>query len=211
MLGSATREPRLSATHRFALPRLLDGEISLPRQQNAITLGRLMSLTSTQKEQAYALALGVERGLVTFEETVQWADALLVAMPMPNPELIEVSATPARSPLDIVMPLRALGVDADCTASVRRLLTHLHLKFRQQPDSLPLITAALERLALDGLAPNDETAQIMSQLDDARQLAEAGIYGTIDEVARALDQFLSDESSGELIDAPPVLDSSSVP
>lgn len=149
----------------------------------------------TAKNQAEALRICLNAGFVTPEEVVAWADNVIQLGEVPSLELIELSLGLGR-PLDSTLDTLAAMPGVACKAEVARaVLCKMAQVFERNPATGPGIARVLYQMYLDGTVTSVEAAAQMSRLDDAFDLAEAGHWGTTDEVTAELGEFLSEWTS----------------
>jgi hypothetical protein len=149
------------------------------------------SILRDVKEQAEALRVGLLAGYVGPNEVVTWADNLIVATDVPEPEIIAVSLVGSCSANDVARALAAIpGVG--CREKVAELVLRQMAKaIQRDPKAARSIARMLFQMYQDGIIPSEQAGLQMSRLDDAFDLAESGTWGTPEEVLAELVEFLA--------------------
>jgi|GEM_PF-793483 len=150
-------------------------------------------MTPRIPEVAAVLALSIEFGLDEAREGVDWACELVAVLSAPSEELVEIAGLVRPHPLDVVGLLRQIPGAIDERRVFQKVLAKLRRVLSTQPSTWPGLTTVLEQMALRGYVP-DSLAGPCLRLDDARLLAESGVYGTLEEVRSELIDFLEQES-----------------
>ncbi len=158
-----------------------------------------MNSNTILKEEAYALAVAVEAGLASVDVAISWADRLIAVAPRIPGVLLAVSMPQNGHPQDVVRPLKELAAGVEPGRAVRRVIALMRERFITDPEAYPKLTADLERLALQGIVPNEQAASQMARLDDARLLAEAGTYGSPADILHEFSVFLENESAPDFL------------
>jgi hypothetical protein len=136
------------------------------------------------------LAIATQQGLVPPSVGVDRACELVIANTAPDALVLELAGLVRPHPLDVVGILRRIAVGADTALVFQRVAALLKRLLVDDPGTLSRITFMLEQLALQGCIPDAAASECLG-FDDARLLAEAGTYGTIEEVRRDLSEFLT--------------------
>jgi hypothetical protein len=153
------------------------------------------------REQAEYLRLALAMGLISPDAVVVWADRVIDATDDPPIEVIEVSLSGGRSPVEVMDLLRLVPGAGDLGAAAHRALGLLRRRVRD--GSVPSDRAAEMLWAYSNWAtvPEDERLWAVN-LTDAVECLHLG-YGTPDTVRSEILAFLdqhatvpSDEPSG---------------
>ncbi len=150
-------------------------------------------MTPLDRDYVKALELMVEHGLAEAQEAIDWACNVVVESANPPEEVLEIAGAIRPHPLDVVNMLRQFPGSADSTRTFRKVLTRIQALLRSRPGALPVVTMALERMALGGEVP-EEFAGYCYGLDDTRYLAEEGVYGNIEKLRSELLMFIEAEA-----------------
>lgn len=150
-------------------------------------------MTPEIPEAAAVLALSIEFGLDEAREGVDWACELVAALPEPSEKLLELAGLVRPHPLDVIGLLRQIPGPIDERRAFRKLLAKFRRVLLTQPSEWLAVTKTLEQMALRGYVPESLSGPCL-RLDDARLLAESGVYGTLEEVHSDLIDFLEKES-----------------
>jgi hypothetical protein len=132
---------------------------------------------------------GIEAGLLPMESAKEWAFSLIAQRSNPSIEIIEI-ATAGRRELAI-SSLRPAAIGADLALAGRMLLATLHDQLRL--GQVPLRSSL--RMAIQiasSTCPGSQAYYDFDLLEDELSLAENGMYGTVDEVAKSTLAALSD-------------------
>jgi hypothetical protein len=148
------------------------------------------------KEQAEALRVGLLAGYVLPDEIVSWADGLIAAGDVPEPELIEVSLSGRKSVDELARALKAIKGDVYRPRLARVILGQMAAAVRRDAATGRAVARQLEQMYFEDLVPSPEARDQMGRLDDAFALAESGSWGTLAEVQTELVEFLSEWTKG---------------
>jgi hypothetical protein len=144
------------------------------------------------KEQAESLRVGLLAGYVSPTEVVAWADGLIAAGGVPEPELIEVSLGGGKPVDELARALSAMRGQARRPRLAGVILRQMAAAVRRDATTARAVAHQLYQMWLDDLVPSAEARAQMGRLDDAFALAESGTWGTLDEVQAELVAFLSE-------------------
>ena len=153
--------------------------------------GELMPLSDV-KEQAEALRVGLLAGYVTPTEVVAWADGLIAADGLPEPELIEVSLGGGKPVDELARALNEIRGEVRRPLLARAILGQMAAAVRRDAATGRAAARQLYQMWLDDLVPSPEARTQMIRLDDAFNLAESGTWGTLDKVQAELVEFLAE-------------------
>ena len=113
-------------------------------------------------------------GMVETSEVIAWADAWIWRLDEYPDVLVDVSLGASRD-CDLFAALAELAekpISNEVLALLCRMMAAFVLKY---PEKLETVTQLLERLALDGVFPEEGRSEAL-RFDDARCLAEDGIF-----------------------------------
>jgi len=147
-----------------------------------------------QKEDAEVLRHGLLAGCRTVADVVAWADSIIAADTRPDIAIIEVATSARRSRGDVMALLRTVPGDYDPVTVVRRFMADLRVALTAEPNRGPEIADHLYQLAISGELPLEQFGQEPYSFGDRFDLAQSGIYGTNEDVLRALDAYLARHS-----------------
>src|SRR5687767_4871764 len=105
---------------------------------------------SAVKEQAEALRLGLLAGYVTPDEVVAWADGLIAAGGVPEPELIAVSLGGGKPVAELARALDAFRGEVSRPRLVRVILGQMARAVRREAAAGPAVARQLFQMRLEG-------------------------------------------------------------
>jgi hypothetical protein len=150
-------------------------------------------LSPQLREHADALALAIEHGLAEVREASDWASEIVADDACPSGALLELAGAVRPNAPDVVRMLRTIAGACDAMAVFRKFLARLRDAVRARPEAWPQITRLLEQLAILDQVPTALAGRCYS-FDDARNLADQGVYGSVEAVEAELRAFLETES-----------------
>lgn len=150
-------------------------------------------MTPQLREYADALALAIEHGAAETGEASDWACEMVADDARAPDELLELAGAVRPNAPDVVRMLRAIAGECDAMAVFRKFLARLRDAARARPEGWPQIARLLEQLAILDQVPTALAGRCYS-FDDARSLADQGVYGSVEAVEAELRAFLETES-----------------
>jgi hypothetical protein len=126
------------------------------------------------RDEAEALATGLEIGACDVAEVIAWSDAQLLREDPPPAALCDVSVSQERYPQDVAGLLRQLPGVPDKRTAGRLLLTLIDAKLAKDPSRGYQIALALYRMALADEIEDPRVKEIGWWAWDALDLADAG-------------------------------------
>src|SRR5262245_21168144 len=142
------------------------------------------------KTEAEALKLAVSAGVVPISEAIAWADAQISATVVPPIALIDVSLSAPAGIGGVVAALGRIPGEVNPTAISLRAFTFMGTALERDPGLLRNVVVALERMAIENIAPTDTARNDMFGFDDQLTLAEQQIFGTPESVLADVKTFL---------------------
>lgn len=150
--------------------------------------------------EAELLRCGFDVGYYEKRDIERWADKQIAAIDNPRAELLDLSMLRQVHPHDVMNKLKSLASSAP-SSSTRTRIGFVGLALNRKRISLTNAIRLLDEMTSVPGVTEEEASRIYC-LDDARDLAIAGISGNLADVERELHNFLSpyaDElAAGEL-------------
>lgn len=138
--------------------------------------------------------LGIETGICTADAAREWALSVIAEMDEPPGEIIEVSW---RKPLpQLISDLNSVRGDVDLETAGRWLLSILsHSMSSSSSNPRTVLTGAKQiALSMSGHIRDTELYSLFSTLEDVLDLAESGVFGTVDGCKAEILEMLSRHS-----------------
>ncbi len=133
---------------------------------------------------------GLASGLLSKEEVIDWADEIITRDETPDIFFIDLALSSSKSTKDICHYINDFLNFENPVINGRPLLGLLYKKFHDKEITLEQTVHKLFRLKFEALFTQKEEGCIYS-IDDALVCAKQGIYGTVEDVHREVDLFLS--------------------
>jgi hypothetical protein len=146
-------------------------------------------MSNSTTTEADVLRCGYDVGYFNKSDIERWADRLIAATEAPCYELLDLSILRNAHPLDVMKLLRSLGA-ADPAATLETQVGFIALLYTTQQITTQLAIRGLFALVHEPGTTADQESHIY-YLDDGYDLAVAGTYGTMDDIERELNDFLS--------------------
>jgi hypothetical protein len=124
---------------------------------------------------------------------MDWACELVIREASPSPELLELAGAVRPDAPDVVRMLCTIADRPDPSIVFRKFLGMVRDAVRARPDLWKVVTGMLEQLAIQERVPA-ALADRCYGLDDARILAEEGMFGAADAVEAEVRAFVETES-----------------
>ncbi|MCL1696992.1 MULTISPECIES: hypothetical protein [unclassified Lysinibacillus] len=145
------------------------------------------------KVTAEVYRLGILIGFYTVQDIIKWADNVIERLDHPPYEVIEVSLSSQKKPIDVCSKLKLFneGLNNDDLPSkiLLGLLNDYFLSTNNASDVFSMLTRLIDHLQLE--ESNEWIEREMVYLSDAFYLADQHIYGDLKEVENNLKNFLS--------------------
>jgi hypothetical protein len=147
------------------------------------------------KDEAEELRRAIVAGVATVAEAAAWADRVIAGEAHPHPAVIAVGLAAARPPAEMVSLLGGVPGEADPTWVMRRLLGRMLRALDAAPARGAGLAREIDRMARDGDLPEEPFGSEAFLLDDAFELARAGISGSEAEALGRLRRYLTDHAA----------------
>jgi len=140
---------------------------------------------------ALELKLSIEAGLVEPVEIIAWADDTLMANKKYDDDLANISIASDIRPKNLMILLGRLVDQADEYAAMRRTMARMHDALLSDPYRAHEFTRFLESFWIKHGYNVPSDMSFIVGIEDDFQLAEQGIYGTVEEATQSLINYLS--------------------
>ena len=130
-----------------------------------------------RRDEAEALAVGLDLGYVSVLEVIRWADDVIESGPAAHHSVCEVSLMLGRHPLDVAAALRTIPGSPDARAVERLITGHLAALLDKDLSRAHKVAAALFGLSLDGRIADPDLQAMGGWMDAVLHDAEDGIVG----------------------------------
>ena len=144
----------------------------------------------TQRDEAEALAIALEAGVIEVSAAIRWADQVIEACSDPTSEVVAVSLATKAPAAEMAHLLRNTPGELSQPRAARRALLFMMMALESGRVSSKYIARSLYGMWLRGGAPCEDAEGAMSRLDDAFYLATEGMIGTVAEAEVELRDFL---------------------
>lgn len=125
---------------------------------------------------AATLRVGLQLGLVTVTEVVNWADERLSVSTAPSEDLAELSLMTAADPRDIISRLRRMSPGISAIDALPAALARGVERIRADPSLGPVVARGLYQLYVEANYQVPPELVSMGQFEDRYSLAKQGIY-----------------------------------
>ena len=139
--------------------------------------------------EADVLRCGYDVGFFDKSDIERWADCQITAIDNPPTELLDLSMVRQTHPIDVMNLLRTLGA-VDPATTIQIQIGFLGLLREKHKINTQLAIRGLWALVHESGITQEEESQIY-YLDDGFDLAITGTYGTIHDIERDLNDFVS--------------------
>ncbi|HDR6758808.1 TPA: hypothetical protein QCV70_005825 [Bacillus cereus] len=140
---------------------------------------------------AEVLSIGLQIGLFSKIEIIDWADQTIEALDSPSIEIIEVSLSSNDKLVDIVPKLKNVKGTYDKKLPVKIILGLLWDKFILNEENVleikPFISNLIHNNCCEGFSYVDEQ---LYNFNEEINLAADNIYGDLDDISQELKSFL---------------------
>ncbi|OWT48605.1 hypothetical protein [Bacillus sp. K2I17] len=141
---------------------------------------------------AEVLSIGLQIGLFSKTEIIDWADQTVEALDSPSIEIIEVSLSSNDKLVDIVPKLKNVKGTYDKKLPVKIILGLLWDKFILNAENVlkikPFISNLIHNNCFEGFSYVDEQ---LYNFNEEINLAADNIYGSLEDISQELKSFLS--------------------
>ncbi|GGA48818.1 hypothetical protein [Psychrobacillus lasiicapitis] len=142
------------------------------------------------KLNAEVYRIGVSIGLLTVEDIVKWADAVIDQSDAPPYELIELSLSAKKKIDDITLSLMEIRGDFNDNDLPPKIILGLLNEYLNRPEDIASVIEKMDKL-IKYLSDSDEWIVMeIHFLSDGYYLAEKNIFGDLKEVHTDLKEFL---------------------
>ena len=136
-------------------------------------------------QQAHQLKLGLEAGVVEREEIISWADRIL--MDYDYDDDVANVALAVNAPLKQLASLLGQVIDqSDELVAIRCIMGRMYEILREHPERAHEFSRFLEHFWIQQGYDVPEDISFIAGIEDEFQLAEQGVYGTVEEATRSL-------------------------
>lgn len=139
--------------------------------------------------EADVLRCGYDVGYFNKADVERWADRQIAVTEVPCAGLLDLSMIRHTHPIDVMKLLLSLGA-ADPAAIIETQIGFIGLLFRKQQITTRLAIHGLFALAHEPGTTADQKSHI-DYLEDGYDLAVAETYGTMNDIERELNDFVS--------------------
>ena len=150
--------------------------------------------TLGQRDDAEALAIALEAGVVTVGEAIRWADREIESSAGASAEVIAVSLATKAAPAEVAHLLRSIPGELSRSQASRRALLYAKAALESGRASPTTIARSLHQMYWTGNVPCEDAGGTMAWLDEGFYLASEGIAGTVAEVEAELRDFLREHA-----------------
>lgn len=150
----------------------------------------------TYREQAEELRLVLAMGLIDVADVIRWADAAIESEANPPPWMFDVSLAANERSDAVRSRLRDIAEGIDITAPTQQALSRLARAFRSGKMA-PLAAAEKLMLWVNSAQLSYETRVEAFTVKFIAEDVADGLYGSLDDVAHAIDQFLTRHVAAE--------------
>ncbi|MDA2157875.1 MULTISPECIES: hypothetical protein [Bacillus cereus group] len=141
---------------------------------------------------AEVLSIGLQIGLFSKTEVIDWADQTIEALDSPSIEIIEVSLSSNDKLVDIVLKLKNVKGAYDKKLPVKIILGLLWDRFILNEENVlkikPFISNLIHNNCCEGFSYVDEQ---LYNFNEEINLAADNIYGDLEDISQELKSFLS--------------------
>ncbi len=146
------------------------------------------------KDEAEKLRIGLLGRWRTIPEIMAWADDILMSELSPPPQIIDLSMSKMRHPVDVAHLLDDIPGIVDRVAIMRECLGDLRSWMGDNTDRGEQAARYLYTLANAGMLPETEFGYEPYGFDDMFSLARTGVYGTVMDALKYLQDWLGTNS-----------------
>ncbi|MBZ4223891.1 hypothetical protein LAE98_17835 [Bacillus wiedmannii] len=141
---------------------------------------------------AEVLRIGLQIGLFSKTEVIEWADHTIETLDSPSIEIIEVSLSSNDKLVDIVSKLKNIKGTYDKKLPVKIILGLLWEKFMINEENVlkiqPFISNLIHNNCCEGFSSVDEQ---LYNFNEEINLAADNIYGNLEDISQEIKSFLS--------------------
>ena len=141
---------------------------------------------------AEVLRIGLQIGLFSKTEFIEWADHTIETLDSPSIEIIEVSLSSNDKLIDIVSKLKNIKGTSDQKLPVKIILGLLWEKFMINEENVlkikPFISDLIHNNCCEGFDYVDEQ---LYNFNEEIKLAADNIYGNLEDISQEIKSFLS--------------------
>ncbi|UDV85104.1 hypothetical protein [Bacillus cereus] len=141
---------------------------------------------------AEVLRIGLQIGLFSKTEVIEWADHTIETLDSPSIEIIEVSLSSNDKLVDIVSKLKNIKGTSDQKLPVKIILGLLWEKFMINEENVlkikPFISDLIHNNCCEGFDYVDEQ---LYNFNEEIKLAADNIYGNLEDISQEIKSFLS--------------------
>ncbi|KMP50169.1 hypothetical protein [Bacillus cereus] len=141
---------------------------------------------------AEVLRIGLQIGLFSKTELIEWADHTIETLDSPSIEIIEVSLSSNDKLIDIVSKLKNIKGTSDQKLPVKIILGLLWEKFMINEENVlkikPFISDLIHNNCCEGFDYVDEQ---LYNFNEEIKLAADNIYGNLEDISQEIKSFLS--------------------
>ncbi|MEN8646166.1 hypothetical protein ACS2MN_15610 [Bacillus cereus group sp. BceL062] len=141
---------------------------------------------------AEVLRIGLQIGLFSKTEVIEWADHTIETLDSPSNEIIEVSLSSNDKLVDIVSKLKNIKGTYDKKLPVKIILGLLWKEFTINEENVlkiqPYISDLIHNNCCEGFDYVDEQ---LYNFDEEVKLAADNIYGNLEDISQEIKSFLS--------------------
>jgi hypothetical protein len=128
-------------------------------------------------------------GLITDSDVIAWADRIIDRTDAPDSEIIDLSLSGHNNSYEIISILNNLAAGSDRFAAMRMVLGEMYEVLNKDISHFKDFAIALWHFVVENTYNLPEEFYFFYVVDDELDLAEAGIYGSVDELCK---QFIQD-------------------
>ncbi|PFU90809.1 hypothetical protein COK92_20690 [Bacillus anthracis] len=141
---------------------------------------------------AEVFRIGLQIGLFSKTEVIEWADHTIETLDSPSNEIIEVSLSSNDKLVDIVSKLKNIKGTYDKKLPVKIILGLLWEKFMMNKENIlriqPFISNLVHYNCCEGFDYEDEQ---LYNFNEEINLAADNIYGDLEDISQEINRFLS--------------------
>ena len=135
-------------------------------------------------------------GMASVGDVVSWSDSIIEESSRPDAALVEISCMHKAHPLDVLHVLEFMSQGISTVEALPEVLGRAHAKLVADPRCGRALARGLYGVFVRCDYGVPEELRDIGWFDDAFDLAEQGVYGSVDDVQAALVRFMAQFACG---------------
>jgi hypothetical protein len=123
-------------------------------------------------------------GLITVSDVIAWADSLIEQMDIPDSEIIDLSLAGHSNSYELISILSEMAIGSDRFAAMKTVFGKMYSVLSQDVSHARKYSSAIMDFVVENHYNLPDDFYFMYGIDDAFELAEIGIYGSVDEISK---------------------------